>query len=114
MEKLELRKRHYNSKTRHSSYVSVDTIQACTKSNQPLFKISEKHKDKDKRKDCLQMIKFGMSNTLVSFRDKFFEYGGDEKEDERGLSIGGYESAWLTDLVASYILEETKHMFIET
>ena len=60
------------------------------------------------------MIIFGMSNTLISFRDKFFEYGGDEIEDKRGLTIGGYESARLEDLVASYILEKTNKMFVET
>lgn len=46
-----------------------------------------------------------MSNMLVSFRDKIFEYGGDKIEDKRGFTIGGYKSAWLVDLVASYILE---------
>ena len=25
---------------------------------------------------CLEMMKFGMSNTLLTFQDKFFEYGG--------------------------------------
>ena len=68
-------------------------------------------KEKEKIGKCLDVIKFGMSNTLVSFTDKFYEYDGDLNEEERGLTIGGYESAWLADLVAAYILEKTKNMF---
>lgn len=30
---------------------------------------------------------------------------------ENGLTIGGYESAWLADLVASYISENTEECF---
>ena len=45
---------------------------------------------------------------------KYYEYGGDEDVEERGLMIGGYELAWLADLVASYILENTEELFEET
>ena len=34
--------------------------------------------------------------------------------EERGLMIGGYELAWLADLVASYILENMEELFKET
>jgi hypothetical protein len=30
------------------------------------------------------------------------------------LTIGGYKSAWLTDLVAAFILENTTKLFDET
>jgi len=60
---------------------------------------------KGRIRDCLDMIKFGMGNTLLTFVDKYYEYGGDESVEERGLTIGGYESAWLADLVMAYILE---------
>ena len=60
------------------------------------------------------MIRFGMINMLVSFRERFFEYGWDEIEEKGGLTIEGYESAWLADLVASYILEKRNKMFVET
>ena len=60
------------------------------------------------------MIKFGMGNTLFTFKDKFYEYGGDCDPMKRGLTIGGYESAWLADLVASFILEKTKNLFSKT
>ena len=63
---------------------------------------------------CLEMVKFGISNTLLTFQDRFFEYGGDCDPDKRGLTIGGYESAWLADLVAAFILEKAKSNFKKT
>ena len=44
--------------------------------------------------------------------DKYYEYGGSLNVDERGLTIGGYESAWLADLVAAFILETSKEFFV--
>lgn len=60
------------------------------------------------------MIRFGMSNTLISFIDKFYEYGGDQEGRKIVLTIGGYEFAWLADLVVSYILDKTSIMFDKT
>ena len=67
--------------------------------------------DQNTIKCCLKMIKFGMSKTLITFVDKFYEHGGDTDDDDHGLTIGGYESAWLADLVASYILENCRSLF---
>jgi hypothetical protein len=47
-------------------------------------------------------------------RDKYFEYDGEKYFLDKGLTIGGYESAWLADLVAAYVLEKTKHLFLGT
>ena len=60
---------------------------------------------------CLDMIRFGMGHTLLNFQDEYWEYGGDKSVEERGLTIGGYESAWLADLVAAYILENSTELF---
>mgnify|MGYP001787478984 FL=1 len=60
---------------------------------------------------CLDLIKFGMQHTLITFIDKYYEYDGDKNPEEKGLTIGGYESAWLADLVGSYILAHTKSHF---
>ena len=57
------------------------------------------------------MIGFGMKNTLVCFIDKYYEYGGDMDGEQRGLTIGGYESVWLADLVAAYLLKQTEGLF---
>ena len=43
--------------------------------------------------------------------DKYYEYGGDMDGKKRGLTIGGYESAWLAHLVAAYILKTTENLF---
>jgi hypothetical protein len=67
--------------------------------------------DKNTIKSCLEMIKFGMGATLLTFMDKYYEYGGDEEADDQGLTIGDYELAWLADLVAAYILENTGNHF---
>jgi hypothetical protein len=63
---------------------------------------------------CLEMVRFGMKSTLFTFQDQFYEYDGEENIDDRGLTIGGYESAWLADLVGAYILDHTQHLFEET
>ena len=69
--------------------------------------------DKEKIDTCLEMDKFGMGNTLLTFIDKYCEYGGEDDVEERGLTIGGNELAWLADLVTSYILENMKEHFKE-
>ena len=60
--------------------------------------------EKKKIKNCLEMIKFGMGNTLLTFVDKHYEHGGDEEVEERGLTIGGYESAWLAVPVYGFVI----------
>eukprot|EP00957_Ditylum_brightwellii_P080137 6094523-Ditylum_brightwellii.AAC.1 len=74
--------------------------------------------DKQKIELGMKMIQFGMKNTLVSFCNKYFNYKGAAKGDDLTikdvvLAIGGYESAFLADLVASYLLEMTGRKFIE-
>ena len=46
-----------------------------------------------------------MGNTLLNFGNKYYEYDGAREIGEKGLIIGGYESAWLANLVAANILE---------
>jgi hypothetical protein len=65
-------------------------------------------------RECLKLIHFGMGSTLITFKDKYYEYNGDRDVNNKGLTIGGYESAWLADLVAVFVLENTQHMFKTT
>jgi len=52
----------------------------------------------------LSMIQKGMNSTYLSFKDKYYQYDGNHEDpDEKGLTIGGYESATLSDVVGSYI-----------
>ena len=67
--------------------------------------------EKENIEKCLEMIDFGMGNTLLTFRDKYWQYGTLNAVKDKRLTIGGYESAWLADLVAAYILENTTDMF---
>ena len=60
---------------------------------------------------CCWLIQFGMGSTLLCFKDGYYEYNGGESIEEKGLAIGGYESAFLADLVAAYLLELTKDNF---
>jgi hypothetical protein len=60
------------------------------------------------------MIAFGMGNTLLTFVDRYYEYDGERDIRDKGLTIGGYESAWLADLVAAFVLENTTELFNET
>ena len=53
-----------------------------------------------------------MSSTLINFQDKYYDYG-EEGLETKILAIGGYESALLVDLVASYLFEGTKNEFKE-
>ena len=58
----------------------------------------------------MDLIQFGMSSTLISFGREYYEYNG-VKSEEQGLAIGGYESALLEDLVASYLFGKSKPIF---
>ena len=62
---------------------------------------------------CLYLIQFGMISTLISFDRDYYEHHGGERE-EQGLAIGEYESAFLADLVASYLFEKAKPIFCPT
>ena len=61
----------------------------------------------------LELICFGMSSTLICFDGEYYEYHGVEKE-EQGLAIGGYESAFLVDLVTSYLFDKAKAHYYPT
>ena len=62
---------------------------------------------------CLELIHLGMSSTLICFDGEYYEYHGGKKE-EQGLAIGGYESAFLANLVASYLFEKANANFHPT
>jgi hypothetical protein len=53
----------------------------------------------------LDLIKFGMSTTLIQFCGVYYLYDGDKEIENKGFTIGGYELAWLTDLAMAFLLE---------
>ena len=62
---------------------------------------------------CIEFIQFWVSSILISFNRKYYEYHS-VKREEQGLAIGGYESAFLVNLVASYLFEEAKTLLNQT
>ena len=79
------------------------------------FATTLSNEDKDTIAKCLKLIKFGMSNTLLTFQGRYYEYRGMSHDSTQcGLTIGGYESAWLADLVASFIFVQTDDLFQST
>ena len=64
--------------------------------------------DKMRAKAGLKMLMFTMSNCLIDFEEEYVQYGKEKNPLKRVLSIGGFDSAWLADLVACYILEKTE------
>ena len=55
-----------------------------------------------------------MSNQLFGFLNKLYKYRQNNEPDEQPLTVRGYESAWLADLVASFILDNLQEFFIAT
>ena len=51
-----------------------------------------------------------MGNTIVSFQDVYYKYGVDPNTGCHGLTIGGFESAFLADLKATYIFYKLAHL----
>ncbi len=62
-------------------------------------------------KKYLEILKFSMGNMIISFLDKYYKYGVGPDPDRRGLTIGGFESAFLANLEASYIFDKQKHIW---
>jgi hypothetical protein len=46
-----------------------------------------------------------MSTTLIQFCGVYYLYDGDKEIENKGLTIGGYKSAWLADLAMAFLLE---------
>jgi hypothetical protein len=65
----------------------------------------------ERTKKCLEILKFSMGNTIVSFPDKYYKYRVDPDPDRRGMTIKGFESAFLADLEASYLFDKLKHIW---
>eukprot|EP00957_Ditylum_brightwellii_P098473 7502150-Ditylum_brightwellii.AAC.1 len=65
---------------------------------------------------CMDIMQFGMKSTLIQFRGQYFVYQGAAKGKELpnkdvALAIGAYELAFLANIIASYVFEETEECF---
>ena len=61
----------------------------------------------------LELIRFGIIYILISFDGEYCEYHVGVKE-EQGLSIVEHESAFLANLLLSYLFEKSKTLLIPT
>jgi hypothetical protein len=52
-----------------------------------------------------------MGNTIVLFLDKYYKYVVDPYPEKQGLTIGGFKSAFLADLEASYRFDKLKYIW---
>lgn len=59
----------------------------------------------------LKLIEWGMNSALCTFDGKYYEYGRIEDLENKGISIGAYEGAFLADLVANFVYAKTAHLY---
>eukprot|EP00957_Ditylum_brightwellii_P164101 12494864-Ditylum_brightwellii.AAC.1 len=67
---------------------------------------------------CMDIVQFEMKSTLIQFKGCYFVFQGATKAKEISdedivLAIGAYESAFLADIVASYVFKETEECFVK-
>jgi hypothetical protein len=82
------------------------------KSSRPILLVTPPSPhQQEKVKGCLEILKFSMVNTIVSFREKCYEYRVDPDPNCCGLTIGGFKSAFIADVdKAMYIFEKLHHL----
>ena len=76
MEKLKIKKSETTIVTLdiEAMYPSVLFIQV--KIAEEFFLRDTPQEDKDTARSCLEMIRFGMANKMITFNGKYWEYGG--------------------------------------
>ena len=57
------------------------------------------------------MIKFGIANVFLTYGRETYYYTGAGVDGDVALAIGGHESAFLADLVVSYLMEVCSELF---
>ena len=60
-----------------------------------------------------QIMVQGMTNTLLTFRDKYYKYGKEADFRDPGTSIGGTESSFNTDLTVEYTILKCRREFLD-
>ena len=52
-----------------------------------------------------------MPTTFIHFKNNYYLYDKGLSVNKKGFTIGGYESAWLADLVAAFVFEKPEDLF---
>ncbi len=63
---------------------------------------------------CLRMMKFGIQHTFLVFKGRYYEYDGGQDPNDKGLTIGGHASGWLSDVSGGNIMDEAEECFTDT
>ena len=61
---------------------------------------------------AIKLMKFRRRSMILIFDRKYYELGRMEDKDDKGMEIGSLDSAFVSDLVAAYILLELVRMYI--
>ena len=69
--------------------------------------------DKSEIRNCLEMTKFGMGTMHIQFDGNHCEHDSNDNIAEKGLTIRGFESGWLSDLAMVFLLLNTLEMIEE-
>ena len=111
---------HMSINASNSTIATVDAVSMYPSIKFSLIEKAVEHYSKSLDEDdltkiraCLKFLEFGMSSTLITFKNKYYMYDGDKSLDDKGLTIGGYESAWLADLAMSFLLDTIDQSLIE-
>eukprot|EP00957_Ditylum_brightwellii_P051456 3901143-Ditylum_brightwellii.AAC.1 len=72
--------------------------------------------EKNTIKQCTDVVQFGMKSTLVQFRGKYYVYRKATREGGVAdkyvvLATGTYKSAFLADIIASYVFKKREECF---
>eukprot|EP00957_Ditylum_brightwellii_P144628 11017681-Ditylum_brightwellii.AAC.1 len=64
----------------------------------------------------MDIVQFRMKSTLIQFKGHYFVYQGAAKgkeisDEDIALAISANKSAFLADIMASYVFEETEECF---
>jgi len=63
---------------------------------------------------CPDILGFNMGNKFVPFQYKFDEYGEYTIPDNRNVTIAGFKSTILSNLLASFLLDKQSCFFTST
>ena len=73
--------------------------------------------DRETAEVCLSMLRFGMDRhtyMCLQFAGRYYRCAGAGTANDPGLTIGGFESAWMADLGMSYLFKPVPGMFRHT
>ena len=102
-----------NCKINEVTIASIDAVAMYPLITFPLVKTSISYSTRNLPRSkqstvklCLKLIAFGMSSTVLTFKEKYFEYG-EKGIKTKSLAIGGYKSAFLANLLESYLIRRS-------